>query len=141
MVDPANSSFTNTTGTESSVEIARLAGPHYGEVEYYPYLSALKDQNPSVYYRVYAEDGAIPTINSDYLYLGQILPTLDAPPPTVRSHKRCLSSVENIDFHVQTRLFIATSSESSMYGPGQMSILVHSGLGCTLNEPVALVCN
>ncbi|KIM88497.1 hypothetical protein PILCRDRAFT_258172 [Piloderma croceum F 1598] len=33
-------------------KIARLAGPHYGELGYYSYLSSLKDQNLSVYSRV-----------------------------------------------------------------------------------------
>jgi hypothetical protein len=50
VVGPIKSSFMDAVSTESSVKIARLAGPHYGELEHYPYLSSLKDQNPSVYY-------------------------------------------------------------------------------------------
>lgn len=50
VVGPIESSFTDAVSTESSVKIARLAGPRYGELEHYPYLSSLKDQNPSVYY-------------------------------------------------------------------------------------------
>ncbi|KIM72724.1 hypothetical protein PILCRDRAFT_56272, partial [Piloderma croceum F 1598] len=93
---------------------------------------------------VYTENAAIPTMNpvySDDLYLRRILATLVAPPHTTSSLRRCLSSIENIDVHVSTRLCIATLSESSIYNCDQMSILVHSSLGYTANEPVALICN
>jgi hypothetical protein len=145
VIDPAESTLKDTASvTGSSVEIARLAGPRYGELEYYPYLISLKNRNPSVYYRVYAKDGAIPTVNpvySDDSYLGRILARCVAPPHTASSLRRCLSTVENIGVNHHTSLFIATSSESPMDDSGRISVLVHSGLGYTPNEPVALVVN
>jgi hypothetical protein len=143
VIDPTESPLADTVSvTESSVEIARLAGPRYGEFKYYLYLSSLKYQNPSVYYRVYAEDGAIETVNpvySDDPYLGRILARRVAPPHTASSLRRCLSNVENIGTDIQTSLFIATSSESPMDNSDRMSILAHTGPGYTANEPVALV--
>jgi hypothetical protein len=141
VIDPTESTDM-VSDTESPVEIARLAGPRYGEFEYYPYLSSLKDQNPSVYYRVYAKHGAIITVNpvySDDPYLGRILARRVAPPHTASSLRRCLSNVENIGTDIQTSLFVATSSESPMDDSDQMSILGHTGPGYTANEPVALV--
>jgi hypothetical protein len=143
VIDPTEPSLTDTVCvTESSVEIAGLAGPRYGELECYPYLSSLKDQNPSVYYRVYAKDGAITTVNpvySDDPYLGRILARRVAPPHTASSLGHCLSNVEKIGTDIQTSLFIATSSESPMDDSDRMSILAHTGPGYTAKEPVALV--
>jgi hypothetical protein len=66
-----------------------------------------------VYYRVFAEDGAIPSVNhvySDDPYLGRILAELVAPPHIVVSLKHCLLNVENIDNNTPASLFIAASS-------------------------------
>ena len=131
MIDPTESSPMDT-----------VADPRYGELNCYSYLSSLKDQNPSVYYRVYTQDGAIPTVNpvySDDPYLGRILAKCVAPPPEASSIRRCLSNVENISTDIQTNLFIATSSKSPMNDTDRVSILEHTGPGYTANEPVALV--
>jgi hypothetical protein len=95
----------------------------------------------SVYYRVYAEDGAIPSGNPVYTddpSLGRILAKLVTPPHTAISVKRCLSHVENIDDKISTKLFVATSSQTPMDDTGRIS-LTYPGPGCTLNEPMALV--
>ncbi|KIM71222.1 hypothetical protein PILCRDRAFT_830490 [Piloderma croceum F 1598] len=130
--DDIESSLIDTVSvTESSMEIPRPRGLRY------------------IYYRIYAEDGVILTMNpvySDDPYLGRILARHVAPPHTVGSLRRCLSSAENIDARVNTTtfiytsLFITTSSESPMDDSDRMSILAHSGPGHTANEPVALVC-
>ena len=127
--------------TESSPAVT-VAGPRYGEPNYYSYLSSPKDRNPSVYYRVYTQDGAIPTVNpvySDDPYLGRISARCVAPPHTASSLRRCLSNVQNISTGIQTNLFIATSSEAPMNDSDRVSILAHTGPGHTANEPVALV--
>ena len=96
----------------------------------------------SVYYRVYAEDGAIPTfrpVYSDDPYLGRIKATMVALPHTARSLRRCLSSIEHIDPNAPTRLFIAASSQTPMQDAGRVSILANPGPGCTPNEPMVLV--
>jgi hypothetical protein len=95
-----------------------------------------------VYYRLYAEDGAIPSANpvhSDNLYLGRIPAELVTPPHTAASLRRCLSNVENIDDKISTTLFIAASSRNPMDDTGHLSILADPGPGCTPNEPIALV--
>jgi len=123
--DQAESSLEDTVSVgESSAEIASPAGPRY------------------VYYRVFAEDGAIPSANpvySDDPYLGRILAKLVAPPHTAMTLKYCLSNFENIDNTTPTKLFIAPSSQTPMDDAGSVSILVHPGPGCTPNEPIALV--
>src|ERR1700735_5629733 len=96
----------------------------------------------SVYYRTYAEDGAIPSANSVYSddpYLGRIPAKLVTPPHTAINLRPCLSDVENIDDTVTTTLFISASSQNPMDDTGRVSIQAYPGRGCTPNEPVALV--
>jgi hypothetical protein len=96
----------------------------------------------SVYYRTYAEDGAIPSANSVYSddpYLGRIPAKLVTPPHTAINLRPCLSDVENIDDTVTTALFISASSQNPMDDTGRVSIQAYPGPGCTPNEPVALV--
>lgn len=126
----------------SSADITKPAGPRYSELGCYPHPKLLDDKLLSVYYRVYAEDGAIPSTNhvySDDPYLGRILAELVAPPHVVISLKRCLLSVENIDNTTIASLFIASSSRTPMDDGGRVSILAYPGPGCTPNEPMALV--
>jgi hypothetical protein len=95
-----------------------------------------------IYYRVFAEDGAIPSVNhvySDDPYLGRILAELVAPPHIVVSLKHCLLNVENIDNNTPASLFIAASSQTPMDDACRVSILAYPGPGCTPNEPLALV--
>lgn len=92
----------------------------------------------SVYYRVYAEDGAIPSVNRAYTddpYLGRIPAEFVAPPPTVANLKRCLSGVENIDKHTAVNLFLSASSQMPMADDRRVS---NPGPGCQPTEPMAL---
>jgi hypothetical protein len=146
MFDQAESSLTDTFSAVSiggqSAKVTRPTGPRYSEPECYLCRISLDYQILLVYYRVYAEDGAVPSANpvySDDRYLGRITATLVAPPHTVISLKSCLSTVENIDDSVSTSLFIAASSRSPMDDAGRVSILAYPGPGCTPNEPMALV--
>jgi hypothetical protein len=95
-----------------------------------------------VYYRVYAEDGAIPSVNpvfSDDPYLGRILAHLVAPPHIVINLKNTLSVLENIDGSVPMSLFGTASSQTPMDDTACVSILAYPGLGCTSDKPIALL--
>ena len=95
-----------------------------------------------VYYRIYAEDGAIPSANpvyTDDLYLGRISPILVTPPLTARNLKLCLSGVENIDEEATTRLFLSASSQAPVKEDSGVSIFAYPGPGCQPSEPMALV--
>jgi len=121
------SSITDTVSVGgTSVEVTRPAGTRY------------------IYYRIYAEDGAIPSVNPVYTddpSLGRIMAKIVAPPHTAISLKLCFSSVENIDEKIYTKLFVAASSQTPMDDDGSVSILGHPGPGpgCTPNEPMAFV--
>jgi len=121
----AESSLTDTGSVEgTSAEIKKPAGPRY------------------VYYRIYAEDGAIPSVNpvySDDPYLGRIPARLVTPPHTALNLRRCLSDIENIGDKITTRLFISASSQNPMDDTGRVSIHAYPGPGHMPNEPVALV--
>lgn len=95
-----------------------------------------------VYYRLYAEDGAIQSMNPVYTddpSLGRIAAELVTPPHTVISLKRCLSGIENIDDNIPTTLFVAASSQTPMDDGVRVSILAYPGPGCTPDEPMAFV--
>jgi hypothetical protein len=127
---------------ETSGEITGPAGPRYSELKFHPYRDALNVPIFSVYYRVYAEDGAIPTANPVYCddsYLGRILAQIVAPPQTAGSVKLCLSTFENVDPGITTILCLSLSSQSAMDFTSRLSILTHPGPGCTPHDPMALV--
>jgi len=95
-----------------------------------------------LYYRVYTEDGAIPSnapLDAGDPYLARILAKSVAPPHTVSSLKRCLSKVESIVNHRKTSLFLSTSSQTPMDDGHRLSLLNGSGPGSTPQEPMALV--
>jgi hypothetical protein len=142
MVCAAASSLVDTDSTlGTSVKNIKLAGPRYSRIQYHSYCNTLNNQiSPPVYYRVYTEDQAIPSVNPIYAddpSLGRIPATLVTPPHTVISLKRCLSKFENITG--RTRLYIAASSQTPMDDTGRVSILAYPGPGCNPNEPMALV--
>ena len=60
------------------------------------------------------------------------------PPRTVKTIKRCISTVENIKDSESTSLFLTPYSQSSM-GDADKVILNGNGLGSTPREPLALV--
>jgi len=123
VVNPKTDTF-SVGESESSVRITRPAGPRY------------------IFYRVFAEDGAIPSSNpvySDDPSLGRIVAKLVTPPHTALNLKRCLSGIENIDVNIMTSLYISASSQTPMDDSGRVSILAYPGPGCTPSEPLALV--
>src|ERR1700727_355306 len=95
-----------------------------------------------VYYRIYNEDGAIPSmrsVDSDDLPLGRIDASLVAPPHTAASLKRCISNAERLTPFVCDKLFVDISSESPMDDDLDISILTGQGLGNTPEDAMALV--
>jgi hypothetical protein len=110
-------------------------------------LNSLNRNSPNdlileVYYRVYAEDGLIPSANpaySDDIYLGRILATRVSPPHAAINIMHCLSGVESIDEGVATTLFLTASSLSPMDNNDRVSILAYPGPGCTPDKPMVLV--
>lgn len=96
----------------------------------------------SVYYRVYADDGAIPTshpVYSDDPYLGRISAKLVTPPQTAINLRHCLSGAENIDEDIPTILFLSPSSQTYMDDTDRVPILANPGPGCEPDDPMALV--
>lgn len=95
-----------------------------------------------MYYRVYTEDGAIPSkrpLNPNDACLGRITARSVAPPHTTASLKRRLCSIENIGDDTYTNLFASTSSKSPMDDKGRVTLLSKTGPGLTQQEPMALV--
>jgi hypothetical protein len=97
----------------------------------------------AVFFRVYTEDGAIPTkncANSSDPYLGCINAMSVAPPHTAASVKFRLAKAEGFDNRkTRTTLFLTTSSRSPMDDGGRVSIFSASGPGALPQEPLALV--
>jgi hypothetical protein len=94
-----------------------------------------------VYYRVYTEDGAIPSkcpVYSDDPYLARIWAQQVALPRTVMSLKRCLSAVEHIGNYKDTSLFQSAKSDISMADTSHVSLASGSGPGSTPDNPMLL---
>jgi hypothetical protein len=97
----------------------------------------------SVYYRVYTEDGAIPTkhpISSNNMYLGCIVAELVAPPHTASSIMRYISKIEEIDHSPKSKLFSNLSSKSPI-SDGIISILTSGCAGSMPEDPMAFLCS
>ena len=98
-----------------------------------------------VYYRIYAEDGAIlsktPAAPGDNPFLGRIKARSVPPPHTVQNVKRCIAKVEDIrvEDYTNTSLFLTPHSQSPMGDTDEATILNRTGLGSTPQEPLALV--
>ena len=94
-----------------------------------------------VYYRIYAEDGAIlsKTPAPGDPFLGRIQARYVPPPHTAKAVKRSIAKVENIQDRASTSLFLTPYSQSPMDDAGKVTILNHTGLGSTPQEPLALV--
>jgi hypothetical protein len=100
--------------------------------------------NLLVYYRIYAEDGAIPSktpVSPGYPFLGRIQVKSVSPPRNLKAVKSRIIKVENIRVKVgeRTRLFLTPYSQSPMDGADKASILNGTGPGSTPQEPLALV--
>jgi hypothetical protein len=95
-----------------------------------------------VYYRIYSEDGSIlskaPAAPDDP-FLGRIKARSVPPPHTVKAIKHSIAKVEDIKDRTSTSLFLTPHSESPMGDADKVSILNHTALGSTPQEPLALV--
>ena len=95
-----------------------------------------------VYYRIYAEDGAILSKKSATPgdpFLGRIKARSVPPPHIVKAVKRSIARVEDIKDPTNTSLFLTPYSESPMGDADKISILSRSGPGSMPQEPLALV--
>ena len=95
-----------------------------------------------VYYRIYAEDGAIPSktfATPGNPFLGRITARYVPPPHIVQTVKRCIAKVENIKDYTSTNLFLTPYSQSAMGDANEVTILNRTGPGSTPQEPLALV--
>jgi len=94
-----------------------------------------------VYYRIYAEDSAIPTKTpaaAGDSFLGRIKARSVPPPRTVEVVKDCITEVENIKCTNAT-IFLTPYSQSPMGDAEKVTILNGTGPGSTPQEPLALV--
>ena len=95
-----------------------------------------------VYYRIYAEDGAIPSRIPAALgnpFLGRIKARSVVPPYTVQNVKRSIAKVEDIEDRTITSLFLTPHNQSPMNDADEFTILNRAGSGSTPQEPLALV--
>ena len=95
-----------------------------------------------VYYRIYAEDGAIPAktpFAPGDLFLGRIKVRSVPPPRTAKTVKHSIAKVENIKDRKSTTLFLTPYSQSPMDDAEKVTILDGTGPGSTPQEPLALV--
>ena len=95
-----------------------------------------------VYYRIYAEDGGIPSKTPaapDDPFLGRIKSISVPPPRIVKTVKRSIKKVENIKGDESTSLFHTPYSESPMDDADKVIILNGAGPGSTPQEPLAFV--
>ena len=97
-----------------------------------------------VYYRIYAEDGVIPSkipasaVPSDP-FLGRIKTRSVPPPHTAKAVKRCIAKMENIQDRTSTSLFLTPYSQSPMADDDKVPILSRTGPGSTPQGPLGLV--
>ena len=95
-----------------------------------------------VYYRIYAEDGAIPSKtpgDPGDPFLGRIDAISVPPPHTIKAIKHSIAKVENIKNRANTSLFVTPYSQSPMHDADKVRVLNNSGIGSTPQEPLALV--
>ena len=96
----------------------------------------------AVYYRIYAEDGAIPTktsVSPGDPFLGRIKAISVPPPHTVKAVKHSIAKLENIKDRTKTSLFLTLYSESPIGDAEKVTIRNRTSLGSTPQEPLALV--
>ena len=92
-----------------------------------------------VYYRIYAEDGAIPSktpVAACNPFLARINAKSVPPPRTVKVVRCSIAKVENISDRESTTLFLTPCSQTPMDDAEKVTI---TGLGSTPQEPLALV--
>ena len=99
-----------------------------------------------VYYRIYTEDGAIPSNTAAVApgdpFLGRIKVGSVPPPRTARTVKRYIAKLENIKDRGSTSLFLTLYSKSPMDDAEKFTTIFNgTAPGSTLQEPLALVAN
>ena len=96
-----------------------------------------------VYYRIYSEDGAIPSktpATPSDLFLGRIKATSVPPPHTVKAVKHKIERVEGIKHSTSSSLFLTPYKKSPMGDSEKLAILNPStGSESTAQEPLELV--
>ena len=95
-----------------------------------------------VYYRLYAEDGAIPSktpVAPGDPFLGRIKARSVPPPHTAKAVKRSIAKVEDIKDRTSTSLFLTSYSQSPMSDADKVTIRNRTGPGSTPQKPLALV--
>ena len=97
-----------------------------------------------VYYRIYAEDGAIPSktpATSGDPFVGLIKARSVPPPHTVNSVKLRIAKMEDISLNDPTSisLFLSPIMQSPMADANKINILNRNDFGSTPQAPLALV--
>jgi len=97
-----------------------------------------------VYYRIYAEDGALPSnrpVSPGDPFLGRIEVGCVPPPTphTAKSVKRCIAKVENLKDSESTILYLTPYTQSPLDDAEKVAILKGNGPGSTPQEPLELV--
>lgn len=127
----------------ASPHVASLDGRGSGDI-------ASQRKNPTkairyLYYRLYTKDGAIESYNyihSNDRSIGRILTKAVAPPHTVSSLKRYLCKIEGFPASgaENSVLYDTLSSQFAiMPDSTQISLLGHSGIGSSVDDPAVLV--
>ena len=141
--DPEYSPTDTLALTGSVAESSQGATPNYskrssGKFKFSPFhLCVLL-----VYYRIYAEDGAIPSkklVPGDP-FLGRIKAISVPPPHTAKNVKHSIAKVECIKDRTNCILFLTPYSQSPTDDADKVAILNRTtGSGSTPHEPLALV--
>ena len=95
-----------------------------------------------VYYRIYAEDGALPSnmpVSPGDPFLGRIKLGSVPPPRTAKTLKRSIAKVEDLKDRESTSLFLSPYSQAPMDDAKKITIVNGTGPGSTAQEPLALV--
>ena len=95
-----------------------------------------------VYYRIYAEDGALPSktaFSPGDPFVGRIKFGSVPPPRTAKNVKRSIAKEENIKDRERTSLFLTPYSQAPMDDAAKITILNGTGPGSTPQEPLVLV--
>jgi hypothetical protein len=144
-VDGRDSDSVMLSLSETLAETSEVETPNYSKrpsdrIKFYPHFSILL-----VYYRIYAEDGIVPsrTPAPGDPFLGRIK-AKSVPPPhrdTAMAVKRTIAKLENIKDRESTSLFLTPYSQLPMGNADKITNLnqTASGPGSTPQEPLAFV--
>jgi hypothetical protein len=126
--------------TSPAAEATTTTGPRYGKrLSCLSTSSFLFAQLLAVYYRVFFEEGAVPTLHPatpDDPFLGRILATSIAPPHNVASIKSGLATHERMNYGRDSiRFFTGSPMDDTML----IDILKRTGAGSTPENAVAVI--